>query len=71
MTTSYRSSLISHLVVQGKSPVINSVKELVGRDDWKWGAPSMTGAIKPFLKSSPDPAMQKLYNQMQVKLYCT
>lgn len=67
MTSSYRSSLISHLVVQGKSPVINSVKELVGRDGWSWGTLKMTGAIKPFLKLSPDPDMQKLYNYMQVK----
>ncbi|KAK4301570.1 hypothetical protein Pmani_026348 [Petrolisthes manimaculis] len=67
MTSSYRSSLISHLVVQGKSPVINSVKELVGRDEWRWGTQRMTGAIKPYLKSSPNPDMRKLYYQMQIK----
>ncbi|KAK3881564.1 hypothetical protein Pcinc_013994 [Petrolisthes cinctipes] len=66
MTSSYRSSLISHLVVQGKSPVINSVKELVERDEWRWGTQRMTGAIKPYLKSSPNPDMRKLYYQMQV-----
>ncbi|KAK3892440.1 hypothetical protein Pcinc_003673 [Petrolisthes cinctipes] len=65
MTSSYRSSLISHLVVQGKSPVINSVKELVERDEWRWGTQRMTGAIKPYLKSSPNPDMRKLYYQMQ------
>ncbi|KAK4301566.1 hypothetical protein Pmani_026344 [Petrolisthes manimaculis] len=64
---SYRTSLISHLVVQGKSPEINSVEDLMERDGWSWGTPDMTGAFKIFLSTNPDPAMQKLHSQMQIK----
>ncbi|KAK3885128.1 hypothetical protein Pcinc_010610 [Petrolisthes cinctipes] len=63
--SSYRSSLISHLVVAGKSPVINTVEDLVGRHGWGWGTPRMTGALKTVLSTSPDLAMQKFYKEMQ------
>ncbi|KAK4301577.1 hypothetical protein Pmani_026355 [Petrolisthes manimaculis] len=65
ITLSYRSSLISHLVVQGKSPEINSVEDLMERDGWSWGTPDMTGAFKTFFSSNPNPAMQELNIQMQ------
>lgn len=68
ITSSYRSSLISHLVVQGKTPAINSVEDLMEQNGWSWGNPDMTGAITPFLSANPNTAMQKLYNQMQVQL---
>ncbi|KAK4329280.1 hypothetical protein Pmani_000315 [Petrolisthes manimaculis] len=67
ITSSYRSSLISHIVVQGKSSAINSVEELIDRDGWSWGAPDMTGAFNTFFSTNPNPAMQKLYKQVQVK----
>ncbi|KAK3888481.1 hypothetical protein Pcinc_007463 [Petrolisthes cinctipes] len=68
ITLTYRSSLISHLVVQGKSPEINSMEDLIERDGWSWGATEMSGAFKTFFKTSPNPAMQKVYKQMQVQV---
>ncbi|XP_063869622.1 uncharacterized protein LOC135105415 [Scylla paramamosain] len=68
VTTGYRSSLISHLVVQGKSAVINSMEELVDRretDGWRWGTRRMTGVLKTFLSSSSDPAMIQVYKYME------
>ncbi|XP_071546586.1 glutamate receptor ionotropic, delta-2-like [Panulirus ornatus] len=65
VTTAYRSSLISHLVVQGKSPVINSMEDLVARQGWNWGTPRMTGALLLVLSTSPYPAVQKVYKGMQ------
>ncbi|XP_071546567.1 uncharacterized protein [Panulirus ornatus] len=65
VTTAYRSSLISHLVVQGKSPVINSAEDLVSREGWSWGTPRMTGALLSYLRSSPNPAILKMYHGMQ------
>ncbi|XP_071546566.1 uncharacterized protein [Panulirus ornatus] len=65
VTTAYRSSLISHLVVQGKSPVINSMEDLVARQGWNWGTPRMTGALLLVLSTSPYPAVQKVYKEMQ------
>ncbi|XP_045599635.2 probable glutamate receptor [Procambarus clarkii] len=65
MTCAYSSSLVSHLVVQGKSPLINSIQELVAKSGWRWGTPRMTGALLIFLNTSQDPAVQKLYYNMQ------
>ncbi|MPC64913.1 hypothetical protein E2C01_059035 [Portunus trituberculatus] len=68
VTTGYRSSLISHLVVQGKSAVINSMEELVDMretDGWRWGTRRMTGVLKTFLSSSSDPAMIQVYKHME------
>ncbi|XP_063869662.1 glutamate receptor-like [Scylla paramamosain] len=68
VTTGYRSSLISHLVVQGKSAVINSMEELVDRretDGWRWGTRRMTGVLKNFLSSSSDPAIVQVYKHME------
>ena len=52
------SSLISRLVERGKSPVINSIEEMVARGDtdgWNWGTVTMTGAFSSLLKSSSNP----------------
>ncbi|KAK8377099.1 hypothetical protein O3P69_013629 [Scylla paramamosain] len=67
LSSAYRSSLISHLVVQGKSAVINTFEDLVERgerDGWTWGTPRMTGALKTVLSTSPDETMQMVYSKM-------
>ncbi|MPC36940.1 Glutamate receptor ionotropic, delta-2 [Portunus trituberculatus] len=67
LSSAYRSSLISHLVVQGKSAVINTFEDLVERgesDGWTWGTPRMTGALKTVLSTSPDETMQMVYGKM-------
>ena len=71
ISTAYRSSLISHLVVQGKSSVINSMEELAERgekDGWAWGIPRlrMTGAYKTFFVTSPTPAIMKVHKDIKV-----
>ena len=74
LSSAYRSSFISHLVVQGKSAVINTFEDLVERgerDGWTWGTPRMTGALKTVLSTSPDETMQMVYRKMTVRMqYC-
>ena len=71
ISTAYKSSLISHLVVQGKSSVINSMEELAERgekDGWIWGIlqSRMTGAMKTFFVTSPSPAIIKVHKNIKV-----
>ena len=74
LSTAYKGSLISHLVVKGKSSVINSMEELAERgekDGWVWGvrqAP-MTGAYRTYFASSPNPAILKVYESIKVRSY--
>ena len=72
ISTAYKSSLISHLVVQGKSSVINSMEELAERgetDGWAWGIPGflMTSAHKTFFVTSPSPAIIKVHKDIKVR----
>ncbi|KAK3856461.1 hypothetical protein Pcinc_037222 [Petrolisthes cinctipes] len=62
----YRSLLISHLVVQGKSPVINTMPELVGRPGYSWGTVRINGMLMTILGTSADPVKKRLYEDMQV-----
>ena len=71
ISTAYKSSLISHLVVQGKSSVINSMEELAERgenDGWAWGIPEsrLTGAIKTLFVTSPSPTIIKVHKDIKV-----
>ena len=63
------SSLISHLVVQGKSPAINTMEELVGQGKThgiEWGTWNMEGALNTLLSTSPYPAFLAVKHHMQV-----
>ncbi|XP_063870826.1 uncharacterized protein LOC135106004 isoform X2 [Scylla paramamosain] len=71
LSTAYRSSLISHLVVESKSSVVNSMEELAERgvtQGWVWGVPGapMTGAFRPYFASSPNPAVLKVYEHIKI-----
>ncbi|XP_063870822.1 glutamate receptor ionotropic, delta-2-like isoform X1 [Scylla paramamosain] len=68
VTTAYRSSLISHLVVQDLSDAIDDMNDLAERgnsEGWTWGVRRMTGSFKAYLSSSLDPAMLEVYQKMQ------
>ena len=63
------SSLISHLVVQGKSPAINNMEELVDHGKvhgTEWGTWNMEGALNSLLSTSPYPAFITVKHHMQV-----
>ena len=70
VSTAYRSSLISHLVVQDLSDAIDNMKDLADRgksEGWTWGVRRMTGSFKAYLSSSLDPSMLEVYQRMQVR----
>ncbi|XP_045101495.1 glutamate receptor ionotropic, kainate 4-like [Portunus trituberculatus] len=70
LSTAYSSSLISHLVVKGKSSVINDMEHLAerGEEGWEWGIPAsrMTGAHKTFFVTSPTPAIIEVHNGIKI-----
>ncbi|XP_063870824.1 glutamate receptor-like [Scylla paramamosain] len=71
LSTAYRSSLISHLVVESKSSVVNSMEELAERgvtQGWVWGVPGspMTGVFRPFFASSSNHAILKIYELIKI-----
>ena len=70
LRTAYTGSLTSHLVVQGKSPTINSLEEMVDRrykEGWKWGTKSFNGAFNSLLSTSGNPAFNVVKEYMQVR----
>ena len=74
LSTAYKGSLISHLVVKGKSSVINSMEELAERgekDGWVCGVPGapMTGAYRNYFASNPNTAILKVYENIKVRSY--
>ncbi|KAG7162434.1 Glutamate receptor ionotropic, kainate 1-like 2 [Homarus americanus] len=67
ITTGYRSSLIAHLTVQGKSATLEGFMDLVQRDNWKWGSEAwfMTGVPLEYFSKHTDPVVQKIYKEME------
>ncbi|XP_050689718.1 probable glutamate receptor [Eriocheir sinensis] len=64
----YVSSLISHLVKGGESPVINTIEEMVKsgqHEDRQWGTVDMSGAINSFFSTSTNPAFHVAFKFMQ------
>lgn len=68
MTTAYRSSLVAHLTVQGKTAEINSFEDLLSHSGWSWGMHSNTGSMGTYMKSKPNPVIEQLGKKMQVSL---
>ncbi|KAK8400950.1 hypothetical protein O3P69_002615 [Scylla paramamosain] len=65
---SYTCSLISHLVVQGKSVAINSLEELVELQrskGWEWGTRTFDGAFNSLLTISTNQDYQTVKTHMQ------
>lgn len=71
LRTSYTSSLISHLIVQGESAAINDMETLVRlqrEGGWDWGTQIFSGAFNTFLSSSVNSDYQTIKIHMQVSL---
>ena len=71
LRASYTCSLISHLVVQGKSEAINSLEQLVGLQrskGWEWGTRSFDGAFNSLLTISTNQDYHIINAHMQASL---
>ncbi|XP_050689720.1 uncharacterized protein LOC126982046 [Eriocheir sinensis] len=58
LRATYVSSLISHLVKGGESPVINTIEEMVRsgeHEGWQWGTVTMSGVFNSFFSTSTNP----------------
>ncbi|KAG7157779.1 Glutamate receptor ionotropic, delta-1-like 35 [Homarus americanus] len=68
ITTGFRSSLIAHLTVQGKSPPPETFEDLVARSNWKWGIEHwmMRGMPRQYFTQHTHPVVRKINKEMQV-----
>ncbi|XP_071536198.1 probable glutamate receptor [Panulirus ornatus] len=68
INTAFRSSLVAHLTVQGKSRSPESFRDLVERDDWMWGSEGwfLTGVPLEYFSKHTDPVVQHIYEEMEV-----
>ncbi|KAG7162358.1 Glutamate receptor-like 29, partial [Homarus americanus] len=68
ITTGFRSSLVAHMTVQGKTLPIETFEDLVKQDNWKWGIEAWLFKGEPldYFSKHTDPVVQKLYKHMEV-----
>lgn len=69
ITTGFRSSLVSHLTVQGKTQPIDSFEDMVALDGWRWGTEEslFKGAPVEYFTISQDPVVQKANSILEVR----
>ncbi|KAK3873975.1 hypothetical protein Pcinc_021053 [Petrolisthes cinctipes] len=68
ISTGFRSSLISHLTVQGRSRAPESLGDLVEQEGWTWGTEpwAYNGATLEYFSKHTDPIVKQIHNNMQV-----
>ncbi|XP_068221081.1 glutamate receptor ionotropic, delta-1-like [Palaemon carinicauda] len=67
ISTGFRSSLVAHLTVQGKTKPIDSFQDIVRLHGWKWGIEDrISGVAYPYFKKNTDPVVQKVDQSMQI-----
>ncbi|XP_066952322.1 uncharacterized protein [Macrobrachium rosenbergii] len=65
ISTGFKSSLVAHLTVEGKTPPIDTLGDLVNLDGWKWGFDDrlLTGLVLIYLRDSTDKDIQEIYKR--------
>ncbi|XP_064115160.1 uncharacterized protein LOC135221277 [Macrobrachium nipponense] len=65
ISTGFKSSLVAHLTVEGKTPPIDTFGDLVKLDGWKWGFDDriLTGLVLIYLRDSTDKDIQEIYKR--------
>ncbi|KAK3868806.1 hypothetical protein Pcinc_025844 [Petrolisthes cinctipes] len=68
ISTGFRSSLISHLTVQGRSRVPENLGDLVQEEGWTWGTATWTydGAVLEYFSKHTHHVLRKIHKNMQV-----
>ncbi|XP_071544961.1 probable glutamate receptor [Panulirus ornatus] len=66
--TGFRSSLIAHLTVQGRSKTIESFQDLLALDNWKWGTERwlLSGVPLEYFSKHWDPVVKQIYGSMEI-----
>ena len=70
ISTGFKSSLIAHLTVQGRSRTLESFHDLVEADNWRWGSEKtlFNGAPVTFFRKQTSAVMKKIYGNMEVSV---
>ncbi|XP_068216334.1 glutamate receptor ionotropic, kainate 3-like [Palaemon carinicauda] len=63
----YKSSLVAHLTVPGKSNAIDSFEELLEDGGWTWGSGHTHTNQYDLLKTSDNPVMKKIFEGMEIQ----
>ncbi|XP_071533863.1 probable glutamate receptor [Panulirus ornatus] len=68
VNTAYRSSLIAHMTVQGKSKPIETFEDVVNQDGWRWGSEPWPYKGLPLLyfTEHKNPTIRKIYQHMEM-----
>ncbi|KAK3864697.1 hypothetical protein Pcinc_029638 [Petrolisthes cinctipes] len=68
ITTGYRSSLVAHLTVQGKTAPIDTLEDMVALQGWRWGTEESLykGAVVEYFTKHQDPVVQKTHSVLEV-----
>ncbi|XP_068238799.1 glutamate receptor ionotropic, kainate 3-like [Palaemon carinicauda] len=69
ITVVYKSSLIAHLSVPGKSSAIDSFEQLLKMDGWTWGFENPHDAAWEWFKTNENPTIKRIYENMEIQGY--
>ena len=69
ISTGFRSSLIAHLTVQGKSEPIKTLEDLVNLPNWQWGTEAwlLKGIPLEYFSRHTDPIVKEIYKNTDVR----
>ncbi|XP_069951439.1 uncharacterized protein [Cherax quadricarinatus] len=67
VTTGYSSSLVAHLTVQGTSPPLETLQDILKQHNWKWGTESSLykGAVIEYFSKHTDPVVKEINQKME------
>ncbi|XP_068221268.1 glutamate receptor-like [Palaemon carinicauda] len=67
LSTGYRSSLVAHLTVQGKTSPIDDYYDLVSKEKWQWGCDRIVlyGIAASYFKKSTTPVVKQIAKQVE------
>ncbi|KAG7162401.1 putative variant ionotropic glutamate receptor-like 25, partial [Homarus americanus] len=63
----FRSSLIAHLTVPGKSQTLDTLQDLADADGWRWGTEpwQVSGAIREYYSKNTELVMTQIMDEME------
>nr|XP_053641785.1 uncharacterized protein LOC128695307 [Cherax quadricarinatus] len=67
ITNGYRSSLIAHMTIHGKTKLIETFDDLAKLKNWKWGTEPwlLQGVPLEYFSKHPDPVIQDIFKKME------
>lgn len=70
VVTAFKSSLIAHLTVQGRSKPLDDFEDMATRPGWQWGIETwmLKGVPYDYLSKHHNPVVQQVYNNMDVSI---